>query len=294
MDKLKNMRVFCRIVELGTFTAVAREVGVSAMMISKYMRALENELGVSLISRKTRKSSVTEIGGQYYQQCKRLLNDLDDVESSITQSGELVRGLLRINVPIDFGGLYMVPVINAYQNEFPEVEVSMTLNNEVSDLHSGQVDIAIVVTDRLDPDVVARKIAQTSLCTYASPIYIEKYGCPKTPHNLHQHKCLHYVNTPHADAWIFNGGNERIDIHPKWVFASNNGGALCQAAALGMGIVRSPALSVSRYVETGDLVEILSEYKLSDLSVYATYLQHHYYPAKVSTFLDFLTHYFSK
>ncbi len=294
MDKLKNMRVFCRIVELGTFVAVAREIGVSAMMISKYMRALENDLGVALISRKTRQLYVTEIGQQYYEQCKRLLNDLDDVESSITQAGSVVRGVLRLNVPIDFGSLYMVPVIDAYQKAFPDVEVRMILNNEVSDLHSGQVDIAIVVTDRLDPDVVARKIAQTSLCTYAAPAYIEQHGCPKTPYDLYQHRCLHYINTPHADVWVFNKNNERINIQPKWVFASNNGGALCQAAALGRGIVRSPALSVCRYVESGDLVEILVEYKLSDLSVYATYLQHHYYPAKMSTFLDFLTHYFSK
>lgn len=288
MDKLKNMQVFCRIVELGTFAAVAREMQVSAMMISKYMRSLENSLGISLINRKTRQLSVTELGQAYYRQCKRILDDLNDLESSISQSGKLVKGLLKINAPIDFGGIYMLPVINAYQQIYPDVNVLMTLDNAFVNLRTGKSDIAIVVTDRLDQGVVARKIAQTSLCTYASPGYLQQYGTPKSIEDLAEHKCLHYLDTPHADAWVFNKAKERLEIRPKWIFASNNGGALCQAASLGMGIIRSPALSVRRYVESGELVEILEDYKLPRLSVYATYLQRNYYPAKITTFIDFL------
>ena len=288
MDKLKNMQVFCRIVELGTFAAVAREMQVSAMMISKYMRSLENSLGISLINRKTRQLSVTELGQAYYRQCKRILDDLNDLESSISQSGKLVKGLLKINAPIDFGGIYMLPVINAYQQIYPDVNVLMTLDNAFVNLRTGKSDIAIVVTDKLDQGVVARKIAQTSLCTYASPGYLQQYGTPKSIEDLAEHKCLHYLDTPHADAWVFNKAKERLEIRPKWIFASNNGGALCQAASLGMGIIRSPALSVRRYVESGELVEILEDYKLPRLSVYATYLQRNYYPAKITTFIDFL------
>lgn len=117
---------------------------------------------------------------------------------------------------------------------------------------------------------------------------------PYSIEDLAEHKCLHYLDTPHADAWVFNKGKERIEIRPKWTFASNNGGALCQAASLGMGVVRSPALSVRRYVQSGELVEILANYKLPSLSVYATYLQRNYYPAKISTFIDFLVDYFAE
>lgn len=294
MDKLKNMQVFCRIVELGTFAAVAREMGVSAMMISKYMGSLESSLGISLINRKARQLYVTELGQAYYGQCKQLLQDFNDLESSISESGKLVKGLLTINAPIDFGGIYMTPVIDAYQKQYPEVKVLMSLDNTFFNLRSGKSDIAVVVTDKLDPGIVARKIAQTSLCTYASPDYLQKYGTPKTTDDLIKHKCLHYFDTPHADAWVFIKDGERIEIRPKWIFASNNGGALCQAASLGMGIVRSPAFSVRAYVQSGELVEILSEYQLSSLSVYATYLQRNYYPAKISTFIDFLVGYFSE
>jgi len=294
MDKLKNMQVFCRIVELGTFAAVAREMGVSAMMISKYMRGLESSLSVSLINRKTRQLNVTELGQRYYRQCKQLLDDLSDIESSISQSGRVVEGTLKVNSPINFGGIYMVTIINDYQQRHPDVNVLMSLDNTSINLRSGKFDISIVVTDKLDQGVVARKIAQTSLCTYAAPGYLKQHGSPETVEDLEQHKCLHYLGTPHADFWVFNKDNKRIDIRPKWSFASNNGRVLCQAAALGMGIIRSPALSVRSYVQSGELVELLPDYKISNLSVYATYLQRNYYPAKITTFIDFLVEYFAK
>ncbi len=294
MDKLKNMQVFCRIVELGTFVAVAREMDVSAMMISKHMRNLENSLGVSLIDRKTRQLNVTELGQLYYRQCKQLLEDLSDVESSIANSGNVVEGTLRVNSPIDFGGIFMVAVINNYQKQYPGVNVLMSLDNASINLRLGKFDISIVVTDKLDQGVVARKIAQTSLCTYASLDYLKQHGCPETVEDLEKHKCLHYLGTPHANIWRFSKDNKQIDIRPNWSFGSNNGRTLCQAASLGMGIIRSPALSVRTYVQSGELVEILPDYKISSISVYATYLQRNYYPAKITTFIDFLVEYFAE
>jgi len=294
MNKFKEMQVFCRIVELGTFVAVAREKGVSAMMISKYIKQLETDLGVTLINRQSRKLQITEIGMNYYQQSKAILDDVDALEVSIAELSSSVKGVLRINAPIDFGGLYMVPVIDAYQKKFPDVEVLMSLDNTAVDLSSGQFDIAIVVTDVLDEGVVARKIAQTALGTYAAASYLDKQGVPQVIDDLLQHKCLHYLGTPHANAWVFEEQGKRVEISPKWVFASNNGRALCQAAALGMGIVRSPALSVKSYVLSGELQEILVQYQIPNLSVYATYLQRHYYPAKMSTFVDFLVDYFTE
>jgi DNA-binding transcriptional LysR family regulator len=126
MNKFKEMQVFCRIVELGTFAAVAREMEVSAMMISKYIKQLENDLGVTLINRQTRKLQITEIGNNYYRQCKKILEDIDSLECSISQLSTNVKGVLRIHVPIDFGGLYMLPVIDAYQKKYPEVNVLMS------------------------------------------------------------------------------------------------------------------------------------------------------------------------
>jgi DNA-binding transcriptional LysR family regulator len=294
MDKFNNMHVFCRSVELGTFAAVARELNVSAMMISKYVAQLERSLGVVLLNRTTRSLNLTEAGQAYYNRSKLILEDLAELDDSTSQMGGSVKGVLKISAPIDFGGIYMVPVIEAYQRKYPDVKILLALDNKYQNLRDGLYDIVILVTDNLDLGVVARKIKETELGTYASPGYIEKNGCPENLADLSSHRCLHYINTPHGDHWIFHNQGEVVKIKNEWYFETNNGGALSQAAALGMGIMRAPKLSVNKYLKQGRLVEILPEYRIPALSIYATYLQKRFYPAKLSSFVDFLLNYFSQ
>ena len=294
MDKLNNMQVFCRIVELGTFAAVAREMDLSAMMISKYIAQLEESLGVALLNRTTRKISLTEAGEIYYHRSKQLLDDFSELDESTSQLGRNVKGTLRISASIDFGGLFMVPAIEAYQQAYPEVKIMMTLHNSHVNLSEGSIDLSILVTDSLDLGVVARKIAETRLCTYASPGYIKQYGEPKTIEELKFHHCLYNTDTPHKDYWIFKVGNKEVKVKTAWRFASNNGRALCQAAALGMGITQTPELSVATYLAQGKLVEILQAYRIPSLAIYATYLQRRFLPAKLTTFVDFLIRYFAE
>lgn len=294
MDKFNNMHVFCRSVELGTFAAVARELNVSAMMISKYVAQLERSLGVVLLNRTTRSLNLTEAGQAYYNRSKLILEDLAELDDSTSQMGGSVKGVLKISAPIDFGGIYMVPVIEAYQRKYPDVKILLALDNKYQNLRDGLYDIVILVTDNLDLGVVARKIKETELGTYASPGYIEKNGCPQNLADLSRHQCLHYINTPHGDHWIFHNQGEVVKIKNEWYFETNNGGALSQAAALGMGIMRAPKLSVNKYLKQGRLVEILPEYRIPALSIYATYLQKRFYPAKLSSFVDFLLNYFSQ
>lgn len=294
MDKLNNMRVFCRIVELGSFAAVAREMNLSAMMISKYMAQLEESLGVTLLNRTTRQISLTEAGAVYYHRGKQLLDDFHELDESTAQLGSKVRGVLKVSVPIDFGGLFMVPAIEAYQREYPEVKVLMSLLNSHINLSEGNFDMSILVTDTLDLGVVARKIAETRLCTYASPNYLAQYGQPRRVEELSAHRCLHYMETPHRDYWIFRIGDDDVKIKTHWHFASNNGRALCQAAALGMGITQAPEFAVANYLNQGKLVEVLREFRIPALAIYATYLQRRFLPAKLTTFVDFLAGYFAK
>lgn len=289
MDKLNNIRVFCRIVELGTFAAVAREMDLSAMMISKYMAQLEKSLGVVLLNRTTRSLSLTEAGESYYNRSKQLLEDFHDLEESTAQLGNSVKGTLKVNAPIDFGGIYMIPAVDAYQQLYPDVQISLSLDNKPVNLRKGEFDISILVTDTLDLGVVAKKITQTELCTYASPAYLAKNGTPNTIDEISTHRCLHYTNSPHGNNWIFNNKGTITKIKYDWAFASNNGRALCEAATLGMGIVQAPKLSVTHHLKNKQLEEILHEYRIPTLFVYATYLQRRFYPAKLTTFLDFLT-----
>ncbi|OHX36128.1 LysR family transcriptional regulator [Methylomonas sp. MED-D] len=294
MDKFNNMRVFCRIVELGTFSAVARELKCSTMMISKYMAQLEASLGVVLLNRTTRSLSLTSAGEAYYHRSRQLLEDLADLEAATGQMGERIKGHIKVSAPIDFGGMYMVPVIERFLLTYPEIKILMTLDNKPPNLRIGNFDISLLVTDTLDPGVVARKIAETELCTYASPAYLTEQGTPQHIEDLSDHRCLHYVDTPHGDYWLFNVAGELQRIKVDWLLASNNGRALCQAAALGMGIVRAPRLSAAPHLQNGELVEILKDYQRPALAVYATYLQRRFYPAKLTAFVEFLLDYFGK
>jgi DNA-binding transcriptional LysR family regulator len=208
--------------------------------------------------------------------------------------GRHVKGTLKISAPIDFGGLYMVPAIDAYQRKYPDVKILMTLHNSHVDLSKGSFDLSILVTDSLDLGVVARKIAKTRLCTYASPGYLAEYGKPDHIDQLSSHRCLHYIDTPHKDYWLFNIGKEEIKIKPNWHFASNNGRALCQAAALGLGITQAPEISAANYVAQGKLIEILQDFRISSLAIYAIYLQRRFLPAKLTTFVDFMVKYFAE
>ena len=294
MDKFNHMQVFCRIVERGTFSAVAKEMKLSTMMISKYMAQLEASLGVVLLNRTTRSLNLTGAGEAYYNRSKQLLEDLAELEASTMQLGERVKGQIKISAPIDFGGIYMVPAIERFLRNYPEIKILMSLDNKPPNLRDGSFDISLLVTNKLDPGVVARKIADTELCTYASPGYLAEKGCPETIDDLTRHQCLHYVDTPHGEYWLFNVDDELKKIKTDWVLASNNGRALCQAAALGMGIVQAPRLSVVSYLQSGELVEILQEYRRPALAVYATYLQRRFYPAKLTAFVDFLLAYFER
>jgi DNA-binding transcriptional LysR family regulator len=286
--------VFCRIVELGTFAAVAREMNLSAMMISKYMARLEESLGVALLNRTTRQISLTEAGEIYYYRGKQLLEDFSELDETTSRLGRDVKGTLKISAPIDFGGLYLVPAMEAYQLNYPDVKILMTLHNSHVNLGKGSFDLSILVTNTLDLGVVARKIAQTRLGVYASPAYLAEQGEPGHIDQLHAHRCLHYIDTPHKDCWLFKVGAEEIKIKPDWHFASNNGRALCQAAALGMGIVQAPEISAANYVAQGQLVEILQDFRIPSLPIYATYLQRRFLPAKLTTFVDFMVKYFAE
>ena len=292
MDKFNSMHVFCRIAELGSFIAVAREMNLSAMMISKYLAGLEKDLGVSLLNRTTRKVSLTEAGDKYYQRSKQILEDLMELEERTVELANSVKGTLKISAPIDFGGIHLVPAIDQYRKRYPEVSIIMSLDNGPVNLTDGSFDLAIRVTDILDPGLVARKFTETRLGLYASPDYLYHNGTPMTIDDLLEHRCLRYLDTPHGDYWIFNQDGKQKKIRPKWHFASNNGRALGQAASLGMGIVQAPELSVARYLENGTLKEILPECSQQKISIFAIYPQRRFIPAKVTTFVTFLIDYF--
>ncbi|HHJ38940.1 MAG: LysR family transcriptional regulator [Methylothermaceae bacteria B42] len=294
MDKFKSMRIFCRVVELGSLTAAAREWDLSPTMVGKHVTQLEKELGLSLLTRTTRRLSLTEAGRGYYQRSKQLLEDLEELENSVSALGEGTRGTLIVAAPIDFGLMYLVPAVTAYRQSHPKVALSLTLENRFIDLSSGDFDLVIRITDTPHHGMIAKQITSTELCTFASPGYLAAHGEPRTITDLHQHQCLGFINTPHGNHWLFHDNGRSIEFKCHWQFASNNGTALCEAAAMDMGIIQVPSTTAKPYLADGRLKEILLDFCVKDLPIYAFYLQRRFIPAKITTFVRFLQTYFSE
>lgn len=288
------MQVFCRIAELGSFVAVAREEGLSATMISNHIAKLEKRLGVTLLNRTTRKVFLTDIGREYYEQSKQLLGELEKLEDSMNQRSGVPTGTLNLIAPVDFGGLYMGPAIKVYQAAYPNVIVKLFLSNQVMDLREKDYDIAIRVTDVLEAGMIARAIGQTDLCTFASGNYLESRAEPNSISDLEGHPCLHFLNTPHGENWLFQVDGKIIGYRPKWHFSSNNGTVLCEAAARGMGIVQVPKMTAERYQLRGELIEILHDFRVRNLKIYAIYRKQRFIPAKISTFIRTLSEYLNQ
>lgn len=286
------MKVFCRVVELGSFVAVARESNISTTMVSKHVAQLERSLGVTLLNRTTRKVRLTDIGATYYPQAKQLLEELEQIDNSVNLQAGSTKGLLKVNVPIDFGSMHMVPMIEAFQREHPDLSVQLVLENRPVDLRDSVFDLAIRITTKPEPGLIARDLGSTVLATYAAPAYIEKFGAPDSVSSLQEHRCLHFLDTPHGDYWVFRKGTETLQFRPKWSLASNNGRVLCEAAVRGMGIIQVPDVTVGRYVRAGRLEEILKDFRLPTVHVYAIYLQRRFIPAKITVFVRFMSHYF--
>jgi len=292
MDRFTCIDVFCRIVELGSFIAVARERKLSAMMISKYVAQLERELGVSLLNRTTRQMSLTEAGERFYRQSKLIMEDLSTLEEQTRELGHTVKGMLRIVAPIDFGSSQLMPIITEYQARYSDVKVSLTLDNGEVNLVADNFDCAIRVTDIPDPGLVARKITETPLCLYASPDYLHQYGRPQSIDDLKQHQCLHYLDTPHGDYWVFKQGRKARKLRLEWALGCNNGRALGEAVTLGLGIVQAPELFLRHLIEAGAVEEILPAIRPDSIPIYATYLQRKFTPSKLSTFVTFFVEHF--
>lgn len=292
MDKFSSLQAFCKVVELNGFSAAARELSLSSTMVSKHVAYLERCLGVTLLNRTTRKVSVTEAGGAYYQRSKQLLEDLEEMDAVVSSNSGAMQGVLKINAPVDFGSMHMVPVADAFQQLYPMLVIELTLENRYIDLREGSHDIVIRITNKPDPSLIAKKLASVSLGVYVSPDYLSKNGEPKTPEDLRTHACLHFLGTPHGDFWVFEQDKSVFRFQPQQHFSSNNGRVLCEAASRSMGIIQVPNVSARPYVRSGELVEILNDFRPPSGFIFATYLQRRFIPAKISTFARFMESYY--
>jgi len=292
MDTIDGMRTFVAVVAEGSFSRAADRMDKSPQLVSKYVARLEALLGVLLLNRSTRRLSLTEAGRAYYERVRQVLADIDDMENAVGDMSARARGTLRINAPMSFGQLHLARAIAAYQNDQPEVEVDLTLNDRVVDIISEGFDLAIRIGRLSESSLVARRLAPVRLVVCGSPAYLERRGVPRIPADLSRHECLRYAYSADVDRWSFehDGGTDTVRV--KGGFSANNGDALRAAALAGRGIILQPTFIVGDDIRAGRLHTVLDDYRVAPLDVHAVYSHRQYLSAKVRTFVDFLAEYF--
>ena len=288
MDKLNAISVFCKVIETQSFTQAANQQNISVAMASKLVSQLEEHLKTRLLQRTTRKIVPTEAGMLYYQRCQAILLDLSEADSSISNMATSLQGNLLISVPRDFGLLYISPNLPKFIELHPNLHVEIEFEDKRVDLVAESYDLALRIGYMQDSSLVARKISSSPMHFVASPSYLESRGTPLTPDDLEYHQGLLYKSSLNQVHWQSTKANQiqRYKIQSKVV--SNNGMALLEMTKAGLGISNAPDFFVKDALASGELVEILSEYKQKPLDIYVVYPNRRHLPAKVRAFIEFL------
>jgi DNA-binding transcriptional LysR family regulator len=287
MDRLDSMRIFLRVAELGSFTAVAQQLNVARSVVTRQVAALEAHLGTKLIARSTRRLSLTTAGAGYLEKCREILGLVEIAEAEIDAARQAPHGLIRITLPQSFGVRQLTPLFGDFLRDNPEVELELDFNDRRVNLIEGGYDLAIRIAERLEPGDVARKLGSSRTVTLASSDYLARHGCPRHPSDLVAHQCLCY-QLVHRPGWPYI-----VDGETRWFAArgrleANNGEALIAAAIQGLGIALVPTFIAEQAVRAGQLEILLAEFAPPALGIHAVFPGNRYVPYRVRTLVDFL------
>ena len=288
MSKYEEIETFVRIVEAGSITAAAKQLGIAKSAVSRRLKDLETRLAVQLMARTTRKLTLTEVGETLYNRFVVLLADWQETESAAGDAQAALAGTIRIAAPLSFGIAHLGPAIVDFMREHPLVEFDIDFSDRKVDLIAEGMDLAIRIGNLPDSTLVARKLASISTVVTASPAYLKKHGTPKTPEDLKLFKELRYGYRP-ITAWPYKGpdGVEgRVDMKPR--LRATNGDFLRDAAVAGEGVLIEPRFIIHENLRDGTLVEILSDYQWPQLTAYAVYPPTRHLSVRVRALVNFL------
>ncbi|MBU1236774.1 MAG: LysR family transcriptional regulator [Gammaproteobacteria bacterium] len=287
MDQLESMRLFVRVSELGSFAAVAHQLGVARSVVTRKVAGLEAKLGVKLIARSTRRLNLTSAGAAYLEKCREILNLLEIAETDIAEDRQVPRGPIRIGLPLIFGVRYLAPLLLEFCRRHPGVDLDMDFSDRRINLIEEGVDLSIRVTDYLGQREIARRLGTSRMVVVASSDYLAQHGEPKHPADLSAHECLGYTFSDNA-AWQFLVDRQLRAFPVRGRIQANNGDVLMEAAVQGQGIAREPIFIAGPVLKSGKVREILAEFPIPELGVYAVLPGNRHIPHRVRTLVDFL------
>ncbi|SIS54166.1 LysR family transcriptional regulator [Neptunomonas antarctica] len=279
---LNDISLFIRIVETGSFTSAAESLGIQKSTISRRIAQLEDDLGVRLLQRTTRKLKLTDDGEELFARCQPLINELDSAKDHLSATQNNPRGRLRITMPSELGVFMMNEIVSTFMQRYPQIMLEVELSTRVIDLIEEGIDLAIRVGELADSSLIARKVATVSRGLYASPAYLTKQGTPKTPDDLQNHECYGILKA--VEYWEFDNWHEPVEV--KGQLKANSISFIREVLLQNMGVARMPRVFCRNCVNRGELVEVLSDYASPPIEVHALYPSRRHLNPKVRLFID--------
>ena len=288
MDRIADFQAFVAIVDKGSLTAAAKQLGRSLQSISRSLATLEGDLGVELIARTTRRSAATEAGLAFYRRVGAALSEIEAAKLETSNRRSEPVGLLRITCSTVFAPLYVVPAVCAFLESHPKVDIDLDMSDGYVDLISQGFDLAIRIGELPDSSLKARRLADLRRVVFAAPDYFAKHGRPKVPGDLAGHQCLVRTSARDSDAWPFLVGGRLKAVKVAGRFRSSGALAVNEAALQGLGIANAPLWQVRALVDRGVVELVLTRFEPPRVPVHAVWPATRLLPAKTQLFLNYL------
>jgi DNA-binding transcriptional LysR family regulator len=288
MDRLTSMAVFVRVADLGSFAAAAKDLRLSPTMVGKHMRHLEKRLGALLVNRSTRRQSLTELGRNYVEHCRHVLEVIDAGEALAEEAMRAPRGRIRVGSSLTFGAHALAPALVPFLKQYPEITVELELTDRIVDLVDDGLDVAIRVGPLIDSTMMARALSPYYAVVCASPDYIAERGAPGHPRDLLDHECLGFEGWTEGLRWTFIGDEGEISVEVKSRLQINNAFAIRSAALAGAGIIMQRRELLADDIAEGRLKILLPDYKLPPRPRHVVWLQNRRMTPKLRVFLDYI------
>lgn len=290
-EPVQQMSVFDRVVRAGSFSAAARDLGVSTAVVSRRIAALEARLGIRLLHRTTRRVALTDEGANYHESVVRILQEVEEAESAASAGRLEPRGVLKVAMPASFGHRHIAPLIPKFARRYPQIELALQLSDRPVAIVEEGFDLGIRITELADSSLAARKLAPNRRVVCASPAYLRKHGAPRTPEDLERHNCL-VPNWEHDFSMVWDyrePSGKRGAVRVRGHYACDNWEVLRDWALAGLGIALKSTWDVRETLEAGALVPLLPGFTFgTDVAIYAVYPHRRHLPAKTRAFIDFL------
>jgi len=295
MDRLDALKVFCSVVEAGGFSRAADRLGISTSSVTNQISALEAHFRAKLLNRTTRSMSLTAEGQQCYAQALQLLSGMNELESSLLQSGQLAAGILRVDMPSIICRKFIAPALPRFLEAYPEVALKITVMDRMIDMVEEGIDVLIRIGDLPDSNLIARTVFQTSYVCCAAPAFIARHGAVETPQQLSQFACLGFLNPKSGTVrpWQFAQGGQSYSHAPQGALAMNHVESLIAAAQAGCGIIQQLSVSLQEPVREGVLTPLLQDWAAPGPALSVLSQQKHHRSAKIRAFVDFVADVFN-